>query len=62
MPDFPIQRRKRAPKDYRGPKCKPGQTPMLCPVERAYRAFAFTPDDRLRCTSCGFTIAREETV
>ena len=62
MSDYPIIRKKRDPKDYRGPRPKPGQTVMLCPIESAHRVFDFTPDDQLKCTSCGFNIAREDTV
>lgn len=58
--EFPIIRPKRAP--YHGPRPGPGQTAMLCPIERRYTVFQFTPDDRLVCLGCSFSIAREETV
>lgn len=59
--EYPI-RRPRRDGDYKGPRPKPGQTAMICPVCRAKKVFAFTPDDKLRCITCGFEIARSETV
>lgn len=62
MNKFPIRRPKRDPKDYSGPKPKPGQTAMLCPVDKKYTVFSFTLDDSLQCANCGYKISRSETV
>lgn len=62
MTDYPVVRPKRNRNDYRGPRCAPGQTPMLCPVERKMTCFEFGPRDLLRCLGCGFMISRKETV
>lgn len=35
---------------------------MLCTVERRYTVFQFTPDDRLVCVQCSFSVSREDTV
>lgn len=62
MTEYPVRREKRDPKDYRGPRCQPGQTVMLCPVERRMMCFKFCPLDLLECDGCGFHIARKDTV
>ncbi len=62
MPDYPVVRAKRERSDYRGPRCVPGQTPMLCPVERKMMCFEFRPQDMLVCLGCSFSISREDTV
>ena len=58
---YPIRRPKPSKHDYKGPRPKPGQTVMLCPVEARMRVFQFTPRETLRCEDCSFEIAREET-
>ena len=62
MTEYPVVRAKRERSDYRGPRCQPGQTVMLCPVERKMTCFAFRPQDMLRCVDCSFMISREDTV
>lgn len=62
MTKYPVRREKRNKNDYRGPRCSPGQTVMLCPVERKMTCFEFRPDDMLRCVGCQFSIARKDTV
>lgn len=59
--EFPIRRPKRNKQDYKGPRPRPGQTVMLCPVEARMSVFSFTPGETLRCEGCSFEIAREET-
>lgn len=59
-PNYPVRRPKRDPKEYRGPKPKPGQTVMLCPTEGKMMLFAFKPFQMLECVKCGFRISRED--
>ena len=56
---FPLRRPK---SPYRSGRLKagPGQTVMLCPVERRFQVFDFTTDDKLKCTKCSYQISRKE--
>ena len=62
MGQFPQVRQPRPRRDYRGPRAKPGETVMLCPVERRMMVFAFVLGERLRCKGCTFEVAIEDCV
>jgi len=57
--DYPVERSRRQSRDTRL-VTHPGESVMLCPISRRMEVFAFAPDDRLICKSCGFSITREE--
>lgn len=57
---YPIERPKRDPNDYHGPRPAPGQTVMLCPTESKMMLFNFRPFQMLECAGCSLRISREE--
>ncbi len=56
--EFPVIRKKRDPRGYRGPRPAPGQTVALCPSCNKFTLFAFTKEETVRCVECSWEVSR----
>ena len=57
---YPIERPRRDPGDYSGPRPGLAETVMFCWLCRRQRVFRFTRANELVCAGCELTITREE--